>query len=236
MKEEEREKMLDMRAQLVAMQSELEGLRRSYLDESRRVAEEKQVTQTKTSKMKAQVEELWDQRRMQEARMTEERRRWHAEAQTQKAQIEALRRKLDAQREQAGEQERVWKGQQQAWEEARTNLELELRGTQTERAHLEAVAAASKAHGDSLQHRVEAAEHELSKTQAALAVAKHRLDLLQAHPQFETVSYAIDAWQVLPLIGLFGAGQRRIERASGARLELKTASGRTIVEIRQSFL
>jgi hypothetical protein len=52
-KEEEREKMLDMRAQLVAMQSELEGLRRSYLDESRRVAEEKQVTQTQTSKMKA---------------------------------------------------------------------------------------------------------------------------------------------------------------------------------------
>ena len=207
--------MQTTKTQMTAMRSELEAQR---------------------LKVAAQIEETENQNKMQELRMTEERRRWHAEAQTQKAQIEALRRKLEAQREQAGEQERVWKGQQQAWEEARTNLELELRGTQTERAHLEAVAAASKAHGDSLQHRVEAAEHELSKTQTALAVAKQSLDLLQADPQFETVSYAIDAWQVLPLIGPFGAGQRRIERASGARLELKTASGRTIVEIRQSFL
>jgi len=207
--------MQTTKTQMTAMRSELEAQR---------------------LKVAAQIEETENQNKMQELRMTEERRRWHAEAQTQKAQIEALRRKLEAQREQAGEQERVWKGQQQAWGEAQTNLELELCGTQTERAHLEAVAAASKAHGDSLQHRVEAAEHELSKTQTALAVAKQSLDLLQADPQFETVSYDIDAWQARPLIGLFGAGQRRIERASGARLELKTASGRTIVEIRQSFL
>jgi hypothetical protein len=150
--------MQTMKTQMTAMRSELEAQRL-------RVA--------------AQIEETETQNKMQEFRMTEERQRWHAEAQTQKAQIETLRRKLEAQREQAGEQERVWKGQQQAWEEARTNLELELCGTQTERAHLEAEAAASKAHGESLQHRVDAAEHERSKMQALRNVFENQFDSVQ---------------------------------------------------------
>ncbi len=58
------------RAETLAMRAELEGLRHSV------------------SRMKAQLEEHWAQKQMQEARMTEERRRWHAQGQEQRVQIE----------------------------------------------------------------------------------------------------------------------------------------------------
>ena len=149
-------------AQVAALQAKVEALEQIYRAATQMPAmrAELEALRCSASRMTAQLEEQWDQKKMLEARMTEERRRWHAQGQEQRAQIEEAEKRNRAHEARTAEERSRWHAEARAYKEQIEEAENRSKGQEVrvteERIRLALCSQTQKAQLETVRRKLDA--------------------------------------------------------------------------------